>query len=164
MRTFELANAAAWLWAMSLLAACSPGHDARLASAQKYLDQREPVAAVLEAKSALQDRPESINARLLLGRALLATGDLQGALVELERTWERDATSPKVAPHLAAAWLASGQPQKVVDTFTKLPLPPGEAGAALAYELARAHLQLGERARAAERLDQGLARHQGTSR
>lgn len=157
MKTYELVNFGAWLWVMLLLVGCGPGYEARLTAAQQYLDRREPASAALEAKSALQDRPESSEARVLLGRALLAAGDLQGALVELERAWQREPSAARVAPHLAAAWLASGQPQKVIETFDPLTLPVGGAGGALAYELARAHLQLGDRVRAVERIEQGLA-------
>lgn len=157
MKTSKLVKLGAWTWVGLQLVGCSPGHDARLAAAQQYLDRREPASAVLEAKSALQDRPESSAARVLLGRALLATGDLQGALVELERVWQRDPSAANVAPHLAAAWLASGQPQKVIETFDPVTLAAGGAGGALAYELARAHLMSGDRDRASERLEQGLA-------
>jgi len=147
----------AWLAAATLFASCSPGHDARLAAARGYLDQREPTSAILEAKSALQSQPDSTEARIILGRALLAAGDVAGALVELERVQAGGAPPAEIAPYLGAAWLASGQPRKLVDAYDQIALPRSDAGGSMAHELARAHLQLGQRDLALERLEQGLA-------
>ncbi|HRC39740.1 MAG TPA: tetratricopeptide repeat protein, partial [Rubrivivax sp.] len=71
-----------------LLVACSGGGNdaaALVASAKVYVEKRDYAAAVIELKSALQKAPDDREARLLLGRSLLQTGEPTAAAIELQK-------------------------------------------------------------------------------
>ena len=62
-----------------LFAACGgPTGEARLSTAQQYLEKAEYGSAAIELKSYLQQKPSDGTARLLLGKAMLEQGDAQG--------------------------------------------------------------------------------------
>ena len=46
-----------------------------MASAKDYLEKDDPAAAIIQIKNVLNKNPDSPEARLLLGRALLDSGD-----------------------------------------------------------------------------------------
>lgn len=136
-----------------LLAACSSsgGGDAELvASAQTYVDKQDYGAAVIQLKSALQKNPQNGDARLLLGRSLLESGDAPAAAIELRKALELGAKASDVQPLLAKALLAQDEPRQVVLQFAAATLDDAEASADLKTTLAAAYAALRERDKALE--------------
>src|SRR5437868_1564237 len=74
--------------------------------------------AIIELKNLLQQNPESAKGRHLLGKALLDSGDLAGAEIELRRAWELGAPRDELAPLLAQTLLLSGQSRKLIGEFS----------------------------------------------
>jgi putative PEP-CTERM system TPR-repeat lipoprotein len=77
-----------------------------LRRAETAAEAGDNASAVIEAKTALQEEPSNPGARLLLGKVLLANGDVAGAQKELERARSLGASDNEVVPPLARAQLA----------------------------------------------------------
>jgi cellulose synthase operon protein C len=123
--------------AFSMLMACSGQDPAQLIAAGRvHLDKKEYRAAAIEFKNALQKNGDLNEARLLLGRTLLESGDSSGALVELNKLRAASYDPDQVAPVLARAQLAQGELDKLIadwaDTKLGAPKPRAELAAALA--------------------------------
>jgi putative PEP-CTERM system TPR-repeat lipoprotein len=142
--------------AFSLAACFGPGPEKLLATAQQHLDRGDPVAAAIEAKNLLKDHPDSGPGRLLLGRALLASGDLAGAELELGRAQSAGVPDVDLAPQLATLWLRQGKPQQVVSRYAELVLPASQQQAALRTLVAQALGELGQTADAERQLAAAL--------
>src|ERR1700704_2882254 len=85
-----------------LAAACSRNDPASfLSSAQSYMQKADYKAAIVQLKNAIQGAPENGEARHLLAKALLETGDPVGAETEV-----RKALDLKYSPELAYPLLA----------------------------------------------------------
>lgn len=141
-----------------LLAACGGDKpEALLASARDYLAKDDAKAAVIQIKNALQKAPESGEARLLLGQALLKSGDPVGAEVELRKAMDVGYAPDQVVPQLAQALLAIGQPKKVLSDLQTAPLTTAEAKADLQTSVALAHAALGQMDKARAAIDAALA-------
>jgi putative PEP-CTERM system TPR-repeat lipoprotein len=69
----------------------------RVERAQKHLDQARYRAAMTDLKTALEEEPENITARILLARLSVVLGDLQSADKEIERALAAGATAEQVA-------------------------------------------------------------------
>lgn len=151
--------------ALIVLAACT-GKDPQslLGSARDYLGKGDPKAAVIQLKTALQEAPDLAEARLLLGRALLASGDAAGAVVELRKAQELKLPDVAVAPELARAMASLGQHQQVVERFAHLPLPEPKAQADLQTTLAGSYASLGQFDRARSVVDEALRADAGSGR
>ena len=137
------AIAAACLAAAALaLPGCSGNSEADLVtSAQQFIDKKDYAAAVIQLKSALQQNPDSGKARLLLGRALLASGDPAAAVVELGKARELQIPDEEVVPDLARGMLVIGEAAKLLVQFSELRLSTDTAVADLATSVATAQLQ-----------------------
>ena len=123
------------------LPGCSGTSDADLVtSAQQFIDKKDYAAAVIQLKSALQQNPDSGQARLLMGRALLATGDPVAAVVELGKARELQIPDDQVVPDLARAMLQTGDAAKLLVQFSALKLGTDAAVADLATSVATAQL------------------------
>jgi len=134
-----------------LLAACSgESPDTLLASAKKHIDNKDSKAAVIQLKNALQKDPSLPEARFLLGKLQLESGDVVGANVELQKAQERGYDADKLAPTLAKAMLAAGEVDKLIKQFADRTLPQAKAQSELRLTLASAYLSRG-------RLDEGRA-------
>lgn len=131
----------------AVLTACGASEDpAELtASARQYLEKDDAKAAIIQLKSALQQAPQSPEARFLLGRALLASGDAGGAAIELRRALDLKHPQAEVVPELARAMLAQGEIRDLTETFGETTLPDQAAEADLKVTLARAWGGLGRR-------------------
>ena len=116
--------------------------DSLIASGKDYLAKNDSKAAVIQFKNALQKNPNLGEARFLLGKALLAAGDPQGAELELRRALDLKYAPELAIPLLAQALLRNGQAKKVVDEFSRTELP-GEAKANLNTTLSLAYQVLG---------------------
>lgn len=97
--------------ALVVLAACGsdPSAPQLIEAARAHLDKGESAAAIIELKRALDKQPQSVQARQLLGKALLADGDAASAIVELQKARELGLPAEQVALDLARANLAVGQ-------------------------------------------------------
>jgi cellulose synthase operon protein C len=134
----------------ALVVACGgPSRDKLMSSAQDYLRKGNPKAAVIEAKTALQ-QGDSADARFVLGSALLATGDVVGADVELRKARTLKHPDDDVVPVLAGAMLMLGRDKALVDELGPVSLQRSRSKAQLAAALAMAHARLGQ-------LDRGMA-------
>lgn len=102
-----------------------------VAAAKVNLEKADNKAAIVQLKSALQQHPELAEARFLLGKALLAAGDVPVALVELEKARDLKYPDNEVVPVLAQALLAMGKPKKLTDLLGGISLPDPIAHGAL---------------------------------
>ena len=76
------------LAATVVLVGCGKSDGEVLATAKSFIEKRDFKSAAITLKSLLQKQPESGEARFLLGKTLLETGDAAGAEAELERALE----------------------------------------------------------------------------
>ncbi len=140
-----------------MLGACSGDSTEKLiASSRDYLAKKDTKAAVIQLKNALQKNPNLAEARFLLGSALLESGDVAGAEVELRKALELKYSADATVPTLARAMLAGGQAKKLVDEFGKTKLSTGESLAALNTTLGSAYTALGKPEVAKELLAEAL--------
>ena len=144
--------------AMALLvSACgSDSPDALLASAQDYLSRNDAPAAIIQLKNVLKDRPDSAKARLLLGQALQATGDIAGAETEFRKAQDLGAAPDEVVPQLAQALLLGKQFGKITTDYALLQLPSAPAQASLKTTVAIAWLRQGQEDKFRASIDQAL--------
>jgi putative PEP-CTERM system TPR-repeat lipoprotein len=122
-------------------------------SAKSYLAKSDYKAAIIEVKNALQKEPGNGEARLLLGEALLESGDPVGAETELRKAIDGGASIDRVDPLLARTLIAQGQFAKVVNEFGGTKLGDQNARIALAIELAVADAGAGNTAKARSGVD-----------
>lgn len=149
---------AAIAMACAALLACGKSSDAELlASARQYLAKKDTPAAIIQLKTALQQNANWAEARYLLGKALLDSGDVAAATVELRKAAELKYDENALAPLLAQALLRQGEARRVVDNYGALTLKDAAANASLQTSLARAHAQLDQREAAEKALAAALA-------
>lgn len=130
----------------TLLTACgNETPESMVASAKRYLAKNEYPAAVIELKNALLKAPNLAEARLLLGTALVETGDMAGAEKELRRALELGEPTDRVHPPLARALVYMGEYRKVVDQFEGEDLGDAGRNAELLTALGQARLALRQR-------------------
>lgn len=115
------------------LVACGERSDPQqmLASARQYLKNNDNPAAIIQLKNALQEKPDLAEARFLLGRTLVMTGDMVGGETELQKARDLGYPVDEVAPLLARSRLALGQFRKVTDEFETMKLASSDAQADL---------------------------------
>ena len=144
--------------AMALLvSACgSDSPDALLASAQDYLSRNDAPAAIIQLKNVLKDRPDSAKARLLLGQALQATGDIAGAETEFRKAQDLGAAPDEVVPQLAQALLLGKQFGKITTDYALLQLAGAPAQASLKTTVAIAWLRQGQEDKFRASIDEAL--------
>lgn len=149
--------AGAVLSASLLLAGCGGDDPDKLyASAQSYWQRKEVPAAIIELKSALKARPQFAAARLLLGQALQASGDNEGAVTEYRKALDGGAAPAQVLPQLAQALLAQQEFRKLSTDYASVQLTEPQAQASLQTSLALAWLRQGQEDAFASHLAQAL--------
>ena len=157
MRTRRQTFAAAVISASTLLIGCAQEQpEALIQSAKGYLEKKDNRAAIVQLKSALQKNPDSGEARYLLGRAFLESGDLVAAEVELQKAQALQYPATSVAPAVARVLLQQGKYQKLVDTYASTSLSEPAAVADLETSLASAFERLGKAAPAEARFETAL--------
>ena len=114
-----------------------------VASAKEYLAKNDRTAAVIQLRNALQKNPDLAEARFLLGKSLLETGDLAGAEKELRKAAELKYPPDQVVPALAGMLVARGEYKKAVDEFGTANLASAEGKAELQTTLGKALMALG---------------------
>jgi putative PEP-CTERM system TPR-repeat lipoprotein len=139
------------------LAACTGDSEAELiSSAKAMLAKQEVKSAVIQLKNALAANPNSPQARLLLGQALLTQGDAVAAVVELRKAQELQVPDAQVVPDLARGMLMIGEEAKLITQFSSLNLADPAAGADLRTSLATAYAVQGDNTRAATAAEEAL--------
>ncbi|MEZ5501392.1 MAG: PEP-CTERM system TPR-repeat protein PrsT [Halioglobus sp.] len=140
-----------------VLAGCSSDTPAEyLARAQDAIGRSDYAAAGIELKNALRLEPDSAQARWLLGKVYLATGDMPSAAKELQRALHLGWSANDVQPALAAALLAQGEYEKV-RVISATGLGPEALGRVLAMQ-AQAAMAMGDPFEAEELVDKALAK------
>src|SRR5215470_15714350 len=85
----------------SLLVGCGPRTpDALVISAKEYIAKGDRNEAVIQLKNALSQNPDLPEARYMLGKLLLETGDIASAEKELKKALELKYPYDLVAPPL----------------------------------------------------------------
>jgi cellulose synthase operon protein C len=125
-------------------------------SAKEYLAKNDGRAAVIQLKSSLQKDPNSAEARYLLGKALLDSGDAPGAGIELGKALDLGYPPSSVVPPLARALIVQGQAKKVIDDYAQTTLPDAQAQADLKTSVATAYGMQGEAEKAASAVSMAL--------
>ena len=129
---------------------------ALLVSAQDYLSRNDAPAAIIQLKNVLKDRPDSAKARLLLGQALQATGDIAGAETEFRKAQDLGAAPDEVVPQLAQALLLGKQFGKITTDYALLQLASAPAQASLKTTVAIAWLRQGQENKFRASIDEAL--------
>lgn len=152
----------ALLLALVLLSACRGESDADLvAKARAELAKPDVAAATIHLKNALEKNPSSAEARLLLGRTLLAGGDAATALIELRKALDAKGQDDQAVPEIARAMLMLGEGNKLIGEFGDKALSTPGATAELKTLLATAYAGLGAADRAREAIAQALQAQPG---
>ena len=126
------------------LSACGGGSsESMVKSAKEYLAKNDTKSAVIQIKNALQKSPDLAEARFLLGTALLSSGDIAAAEVELRKALELKYSPDLVVPLLANSLLYQGQFKKLTDEFAKTELTGSKAKAEFQTALASAYAAQG---------------------
>lgn len=96
---------------IGILFACGVGmaESQYVSKAQKYIAEGKFKAGLIELKNALQENPDNTQARLLLGKLYLDTGNLPSAEKELSRASELGAMDETVLPLMGKALLFQGK-------------------------------------------------------
>ena len=128
-----------------VLAACSGNDPAKLMqSAKDYMAQSDHAAAIIQLKNALQAQPNLAEARFLLAKALLATGDVAGAQAELKKAQDAGYAPDQIVPVMARVMLSLGEHKKLTEAYAQTRLTDPVAQADLQTLLAGAWLAQGK--------------------
>lgn len=169
MRFARLRLTATAITVMLLLTAAGCGQKSEsemLASARQRIDAHEVPAAIIELKSTLQAYPQSGEARFLLGKALVASGEIGAAAVELDKARDLRYPDVEVMPLLAKAMLGTGNAKKLTELYAHMSLPQPKADAEFKAQMAIAFSMMGDNARSQAAVDQALRSdpHNSTAR
>ena len=141
------------MMAATVLSGCGGKSEADLtADGKQLLAKKDLPGAIIQFKSALQKQPDSGEARLLLGIALLESGDPVSAQVELRKAQELQIPDERAVPPLVRAMLAMGEQNKLLAQYASLRLKDPEAAADLATSIATAHMISGNTEKARQSL------------
>ena len=132
--------------ASGLLGACSrPTPEEMLSSAKGYLAKNDNKAAILQLKNVLQQKSDIAEARFLLGKALLESGNAVAAGVELRKALDLGYPEAEAAPLLARSLLATREFRKLTEQYGDVVLEDDGADADLKATLAAAYAAQGDR-------------------
>lgn len=128
------------LAASGLLAGCwDQSATQLLESGKARMQKKEYKSAAIEFKNALQKDGSLVEARFLLGKALLESGDSQGAWVELSKAREAGYNNDELVPPMAAALILRGQIDKFIAEYADVELTVPKRQAELKAALATAY-------------------------
>lgn len=94
----------------------------QLADARVELEKGDRGAAVVLLKSALQSQPDLLDARVLLGQALFASGDMNGAAIELQKARASGYPGDEIVPTIAISLLLGGKIDRLLADFSDVEL------------------------------------------
>jgi len=113
-------------------------------SAKDYLAKNDSKAALIQLKNALQANPSLAEARFLLGKAMLESGNPTAAEVELRKAADLKYPADQLVPLMARTLLMLGQTKKVTDELAKTELTTSESKADLQSTVGQAYLMAGK--------------------
>lgn len=116
--------------------------DKLMASAKKHLEKNDAAAAIIELKNVLAKDAGRKDARFLLGTALLQSGDLAGAEVELKKALNGGAAKSDVVPELIRVSLLKGQGKEVIAEYANMVLDVPARQSELKTLLAQAYITM----------------------
>lgn len=136
----------AWgLGAAVLLAGCGgKSADGMLADAKSHIEKQDSKSAVIELKNALQKQPSLAEARLLLGKLMVQSGEHVAGALELEKAKELGAKDEQVLPLLAEALLGQREYEKLIARLASTRLSDPSAQASLQVSLGTAYAATGK--------------------
>jgi putative PEP-CTERM system TPR-repeat lipoprotein len=137
--SFRRAFATAFLAAI-LTAACGESPEALLTSAREYLAKNDNNAAVIQLRNALQKNPDLAEARFLLGKLLLESGDAAGAEKELQAASALQYPDEQVVPPWARSLVLIGDNKKVIDELSRVDIAGPDGKAELLTAVGQAYL------------------------
>ena len=141
----------------ALLAGCGDeSPEALLASAKTYLAKKDLKAAVIQLKSALQQRPGYAEARFLLGQTLFLGGDAVSAEVELRKALDYKYPETAVVPLLARTLVVEGKGQRAIADYGSFDIIDPQARAELKTAIAGAYAQQSNREKSQAAAEQAL--------
>jgi len=145
--------------ALAALGGCNRmGADELANSADGYLKKGQARSAVIQLKEALSENPNHARARLLLGQALLDSGDPASAVVELRKAEQLGVPAEQVTPPLVRALVAAGQYQAVIDGFASWDHKDAKAAADVKTSVAAAYAFLNKVPAAESQIKEALVR------
>ena len=115
-----------------------------VARAKDFLDEDEINAGVIELKNALNANPGNVEARWLLGKTYIESGEPLGALKELQKAEELGIERSAVLLPLAHTLIMIRDYQTVLDEFRPVPGTTEEDVAELTALHGHAHMGLGD--------------------
>jgi len=128
-----------------MLGACGDvSEEQAIKSAQRNLEEKNPSAAVVQLKAALQNAPDSHKLRFMLGKSLLVVGDGRSAALELTKALDLKHPLEETLPELGRALLRAGEAKKLIDKYGNVVLTDKAGLADFKTSLAYAYLQLGD--------------------
>lgn len=140
------------------VAACGEqSTDSLVASGKEFSNKKDHAAALIQLKAAVQKSPDKPELRLLLGKALLAVGDISGAELEFVRALEAKLPPSQVLPFLAKTQVMQGDYKKLVFNHGTTVLPEPAAQAEFQTQLAKAWGALSDRVKADASIAAALA-------
>ena len=89
--------------------------DDRMVRAQAAFEEQEYVAAIIDLKTVIQNSPENAQARMMLGLAQAADGDLVSAASQFQKAFDLGQPLADYRVPFAEALLATGQPERVLE-------------------------------------------------
>ncbi len=114
--------------AVGLMACGAKSPEASLEKAQEALSKQDRQTAIVLLKAVVQEKPELTDARLLLGKTLLETGDAVGAAAQYEAALRQGSNAEAIALPRARAQLMQGQFKLALDTLESLvPSPAADS-------------------------------------
>ena len=152
------------LVAALILTACGGEKpESMLVSAKGYLEKNDTKAAVIQLKNALQGDPNLAEARFLLGKAMLESGNPMAAEVELRKAADLKYPAEQLVPLMARTLLMLGQSRKLIDELAKTELTTPEGKADLQASVGQAYLLSGKTDAAQAAFDASVAALPGYS-
>lgn len=121
-----------------------------MTSAKDYAAKGDYNAAAIQLKNVLQQNPDNGEARLLLGQALLETGDAAGAEKELRRALQLKQAETAVAPLLARSLYETRQFDALAKEFAARRFDDPAVDAQVRTYVGEVHLARGAEAEAAD--------------
>jgi putative PEP-CTERM system TPR-repeat lipoprotein len=128
-----------------LVASCGgDSSESQVKSARDYLAKGDYSAAVIQLRNALQKAPNNVEARYLLGTALIERRDPAGAVKELRMAVQLGYPADQALPALARALINDGDAKELVTEFGDTTLGSPDAQAAFKTTIGNAWLSLGK--------------------
>lgn len=107
-------------------ALASAGSDEDFEKAMQAFNQTDPNAAYIHLKNVLQQAPDHIPAKVLMGKVLLNKGYFNEAITEFEEALDSNADIASMLEELATAYLFAGKNQHVLAIGQQYTLAPSQ--------------------------------------